>query len=544
MKPTDFAPTSDPRPAATASHGTRPVRLLALDHGPWLDLQRRLRHALDARGLGRLAAPTTVVLNDLLDAAVKTMHLRVFRRTMETEFGLPADDDGEQIRSLYAMELAEHGSQNITQACRAAGWQIDVSFPAPPATGIDTLVRIDLPFSWNPETCRTRRLIDALEFRLVVEESAGGSRIELTQPAGRHERLVQPTLLAPGDRQATVERIFDELGYGLIHFSAVGEILAVTPSMLARLHVDGGEAWTKDLAAAIPLNFHNDIIWGLALVEGSGAFENFRIRVNLPGGDRTSILFNVSGFRLPDGTIPSLWQVVSQEEGPGHLSEGSILSGMRIHNITRHYVPQLVEQKAREAVREGKDSIGNEDRQVAVLFCDIVGFTSYVECNADTESVVETLNFILGRVSHSVTRNRGSIDKFMGDCIMAIFDDPTDAILAGLDMQSHSEDINRLRSRAGQQTLQLRIGIHWGDVAICNIGTPERLDWTAIGDVVNTAARIQKGCQPGFVLVSKATRDVVEASHPGRFRFGEPFGLLAKGKRDELAVCNVRLDGA
>ncbi|HEX8989474.1 MAG TPA: adenylate/guanylate cyclase domain-containing protein, partial [Rhodocyclaceae bacterium] len=167
--------------------------------------------------------------------------------------------------------------------------------------------------------------------------------------------------------------------------------------------------------------------------------------------------------------------------------------------------------------------------------------TSYVERNADTESIVETLNFILSRVSRSVTRNRGAIDKFMGDSIMAIFDDPADAILAGLDMQSHSADLNALRSRAGQQTLQLRIGIHWGMVSICNVGIPERLDWTAIGDVVNTAARIEKNCEPGQVLVSRTTRDAAEAARPGLFRFGDVLGLTVKGKREELSVCNARL---
>ncbi len=540
MKPIDSAPTSEPEVATVPAADADAVRLVALDHGPWLEVQRSLRRALEARGLGRLTAPTTVVLNDLLDDAVKTMHLRVFRRIVETEFELPVAGDDAQVKSLYAIEVAEHGSQNVARACEAAGWQIAVGFPAPADSATEALVGIDVPFSWNADRCQTRRLIDALEFRLDVRESAGGTQMLLTRQAGQHERIAAPELLAGQARLASMERIFDELGYSLIHFSAVGDILAVSPSMLSRLRIDRQEAWPQALARAIPLSFHNDIVWGLALAEGNGAFENFRIRVNLPGAEGISILFNVSGFRHPDGTIPSLWQVVSQEEGSGRLSEGSIVSGMRIHNITRHYVPQLVEQKAREAVRGGKDSITNEDRRVAVLFCDIVGFTSYVERNADNESIVETLNFILSRVSRSVTRNRGFIDKFMGDSIMAIFDDPADAILAGLDMQNHSEDINQLRSRAGQQTLQLRIGIHWGEVAICNVGTPERLDWTAIGDVVNTAARIQKGCQPGFVLVSAATRNAVEAVRPGQFRFGDTFGLQAKGKRDELAVCTVK----
>ena len=152
-----------------------------------------------------------------------------------------------------------------------------------------------------------------------------------------------------------------------------------------------------------------------------------------------------------------------------------------------------------------------------------------------------TLNSILRRISRSVMKNNGFIDKFMGDCIMAIFDEPSDAVLAAIDMQSHSEDINSLRSRAGQQTLQLRIGIHWGQVVIGNVGTAERLDWTAIGDVVNISSRIEKGCEPGSILISKAMRDVVESVRPGQFKFEEMFGLKVKGKRDALMVCYVKV---
>jgi class 3 adenylate cyclase len=218
-----------------------------------------------------------------------------------------------------------------------------------------------------------------------------------------------------------------------------------------------------------------------------------------------------------------------------------MLSEVRVHNITRNYVPQLVEQKARDAVRLGKTSLSNEERPIAVLFCDIVGFTSYVESNASSESTIDTLNSILRRISGSVKACKGSIDKFMGDCIMAIFDDPCDAVLAAIDMQAHSEDINSLRLRAGQQTLQLRIGIHWGEVVIGNVGTAERLDWTAIGDVVNTASRIEKGCRPGAILIGQVVRQAIEAAQPGRFGFGETFGLQVKGKREELLVCHVAL---
>ncbi|MCX8018444.1 MAG: adenylate/guanylate cyclase domain-containing protein [Rhodocyclaceae bacterium] len=214
-----------------------------------------------------------------------------------------------------------------------------------------------------------------------------------------------------------------------------------------------------------------------------------------------------------------------------------------MHNITKNYVPQLVEKKAREAVRLGRSQLANEERPVAVLFCDIVGFTAYVEGHADSESVIDTLNTILRRVSVSVKTHRGAIDKFMGDCLMALFDDPADAVRAALDMQSHASDINAMRAGLGRQALQLRIGIHWGEVVIGNVGTAERLDWTAIGDVVNTASRIEKGCTPGGILISETVRKAIEAAHPGEFRCGAPFDLRVKGKRAALRVCIVHHDG-
>lgn len=517
------------------------VQLYALDHGPWFKLRQNLRQALEIRGLERVSVPTAIVLNDLLDNAVKTMHLDVFHRTMESDFGLALG--AEQAGSMYGIETNEHGSQNIARACEADGRRISVGFPQPSNhdNGQDVLAQVQVPFAWARSQCKTEKLIHALGFCLEVKKADDSSLISLIAPPHRHAEFTAPALLTADARQDSLARICGHLGYGVIRFAANGEIAAASPSMLAQLGLNGQPDWAHALADAIPLAFHNDIVWGLALSEGSGHFENFRIRVSLPGASHKSILFNVSGFRDVDGIIHSLWQAVSEEEGLGQRSEGSILSGMRIHNITRHYVPQLVEQKAREAVRQGKSAISDEERRVAVLFCDIVGFTSYVECNADNESIVDILNFILRRVSHSVVRNRGFIDKFMGDSIMAIFDDPADALLAAIDMQNHSEDLNQLRFRAGQRKLQLRIGIHWGDVVICNVGTVQRLDWTAIGDVVNTAARIENGCQPGAILISCVMRAAVEAAHPGRFRFGAAFGLQAKGKREELAVCNVSL---
>ncbi len=527
----------------------RQVTLYAMSHGPWQDVLARVRSALEARQLGQLIAPTTLILHDLLDNALRVMHLRVFRTILESEAGLPFESGDAQLEPLYKAELSEHGSQNIAYACEQSGQQVVVRFPLPDSSHVDTLLEVEVPYVWERGHCQADRLIDALGFRLDVAPLDAGSRLVLVNQVDRQLVCASPQLLDNDTQARSMGQIFDQLGYGLIQFSAVGGILAASPALLARLRMEVSTASISQLTEAIPLSFYQDIIWGLALADGdnggngNGAFENYRIRVQMQGANALSILFNVSGFRHADGTIHSLWQVVSQEAGARLLSEGSIISEVRIHNITRNYVPQLVEQKARDAIRLGQTSLTNEERPVAVLFCDIVGFTSYVEKNASSESVIDTLNSILRRVSVSVKRNRGSIDKFMGDCIMALFDDPAAAVLAAIDMQSHAEDINSLRFRAGQQTLQLRIGIHWGEVVIGNVGTAERLDWTAIGDVVNTASRIEKGCQPGSILISREVMTAVEASQPGKFAFGEVFGLHVKGKQDNLVVCHVSLAG-
>ena len=517
------------------------IQLQELGHGEWERVQSALRTTLTTHQLGHLAAPTTLILHDLLDSAVRLMHLQVFRHIMENDFGLALGNDGTQVEALFKSELGEHGLQNIAHACRESGQHVSVSFPLQQIGELSALAELDIPAMWDQGQCQTTSLIEALGLRLECSAVGDGTRVSLLREGALAGPPNAPEILDAQSAISGIGEIAAQLAYGLIEFSPVGEIIAVSPSMLLLLRLEQQSAALGILAETIPVSFLNDVVWGLALAKGNGAFENYRIRIRLPTTSSVSVLFNVSGFRRSDGTVASLWQTVSLDESSMQLTEGSMLSEVRIHNITRNYVPQLVERKARDAVRMGKSSLTNEERPAAVLFCDIVGFTSYVELHAATESTIDTLNSILRRISGSVRRNNGSIDKFMGDCIMAIFDDPAEALLAAIDMQGHSEDINNLRNRAEQYTLQLRIGIHWGEVVIGNVGTPERLDWTAIGDVVNTASRIEKNCRPGSILISGSMRDAIEASGPGRFNFGNVFELHIKGKAAAISVCHIEL---
>lgn len=523
----------------SASDTPQPLHVTSLEHSIWIGLHADLETSLNRLKLAHLSAPSMLILHDFIDSSVRAMHRNLFMELAEDDFGMGMEGNEDSLDALYAAEVAEHGSQNIVQYCKQNGWHVTISFPA----ADDTIVSVQVPVKWDMSSCASNKLVDALGYqwhKTAVDGSPEASAFTLQKQTNTQPSLHLGGLLEEAGSLNSVQQISDKLGYGIIRFSSAGEVIAVSPAMLTSVKLPVNDASLITLCAAIPFNFYNDIIWGLALAGQSGVFENYRIRMRISGEENVSVLFNVSGYRDEKSIVHSLWQVVSLADGGASLGEGSILSEARIHKITRNYVPQLVEQKAREAVRLGKDKLINEECFVAVLFCDIVGFTSYVESNASSESIINTLNTILRRVSSSVNRYRGSIDKFMGDSVMAIFRDPADAINAAMDMQSHSADINGLRSRAGQETLRLRIGIHWGEVVIGNVGTAERLDWTAIGDVVNTASRIEKNCNPGSILISQFMRDAISpAKHP-EIRFGDIFHITVKGKREALSVCHIR----
>ena len=509
------------------------------------ELKANLALSLGRLQLTQLFEPTLLLLHQFITNAVKTLHFTVFRQVVDTDFCISTSNSQEALEILYKHELAEHGDCNIARFCKERGLHIALNFPN--RDGV--IIAISYPDICGCAVRLDNKLADALGLqfsRQEVDIDDGYSVVSLVKPTAELEHTAKtvftnlPELLMPPIAQHHLQAIFSQLDYGIVSFASTGSILAASPSILKCLNLDESASSIQKLAKSIPTHFYNDVIWGLALEAPNGAFANYRIRVSSFKETDLTMLFNVSGYREQNGVVHTLWQAVSIDGDENHnLSEGSILNEARVHNITRSYVPQLVEERAREVVRLGGNRLTNEECFMAVLFCDIVGFTTYVENNEDEESVIHTLNAILRRVSKSATMHGGLIDKFMGDCIMVLFRNPYDAVLAALEMQSHSIDINNLRSRAGQEVLQLRIGIHWGKVIVGNVGTVERLDWTTIGDVVNTASRIENHCQPGAILISQAIRDAISKEDQLDIKCGDLFHLKVKGKQKALAVCNV-----
>ncbi len=138
-----------------------------------------------------------------------------------------------------------------------------------------------------------------------------------------------------------------------------------------------------------------------------------------------------------------------------------------------------------------------ERRRVTVLFCDIRGFTALAE-RQDPEEVISQLNRFFSEMIDIVFQYEGTVDKFMGDAIMAIFGAPLSsgvdeerALLAALAMQKKVIELNAQWLLEGIQGFRIGIGINTGDVVIGNIGSERRMEYSAIGDTVNTAARLE-----------------------------------------------------
>lgn len=193
--------------------------------------------------------------------------------------------------------------------------------------------------------------------------------------------------------------------------------------------------------------------------------------------------------------------------------------------------------------REREVALGGERRQVTVLFADVVAFTPLVEDHAP-EEVVALLNELFTILTEIVFRHEGMVDKFIGDCVMALWGAPGDQSDQAERAQSAAEDMMRWleTGNVGWQqrfdvTLRLAIGVHTGEAVVGNIGSETRMEYTAIGDAVNVAARLEAIARPGQVLVSEATR---EAAGDG-FDYLEAGTQKLAGRAGSIHLYELRL---
>ncbi len=207
--------------------------------------------------------------------------------------------------------------------------------------------------------------------------------------------------------------------------------------------------------------------------------------------------------------------------------------------LERFHSPQIIEMILKGG-QETKDNIMEpKDLTATILFTDINGFTRLSERMPPRE-INMLLNQYFSRMTDIIFKFDGTLDKYIGDGLMALFgapmeknDDPHRAIRAALEMKSDLADLMKKENPA--KRFSIRIGINTGRVVAGNIGSPRRMDYTVIGDAVNVASRLESIAQPNQILIGEETYRLVE----GDFKIRQVGPRKVKGRSTEIMVYEV-----
>lgn len=190
-------------------------------------------------------------------------------------------------------------------------------------------------------------------------------------------------------------------------------------------------------------------------------------------------------------------------------------------------------------------SLGGKRRAITMFFADIRGFTSMSETLAgNPEVVLDIVNRFHSAMTDIILANGGTIDKYIGDALMALFgapmstkveDDAYNTIAAAITIKNECGKIREQLIREGKTAVNVGIGINTGDVVVGMVGSTKMMNYTAIGDAVNTAARIEANAGAGQVLISRATYELVK----DRVQVKTLDAIMVKGKREPVEIFEV-----
>ena len=217
----------------------------------------------------------------------------------------------------------------------------------------------------------------------------------------------------------------------------------------------------------------------------------------------TRSAFEVDDLKLLLAVAHYAAMAVAQQQLHQDLRQNSAILARLLTNFSPKIRESLLEK-----ARHGKLRLGGEKSEVTILCSDIRGFTR-ISADMDAEDIVEMLNHYFSSLIESIFRYDGTIDKFVGDAILAVFGSPEPdpqqhekAVRTAMAMQDAMAQLNEARKARGQVTCEIGIGVHCGEVLHGFIGSHERMEFTVIGDPVNRAARYCDGAQGGEVLIS------------------------------------------
>jgi adenylate cyclase len=251
------------------------------------------------------------------------------------------------------------------------------------------------------------------------------------------------------------------------------------------------------------------------LVEGTRAVAGGRLDVALPVRSRDEL-----------GALTASFNAMARS-----LREKEMITQAFARYVAREVVDELLKDP-------GRLVLSGERREVTVVFCDIRGFTPLAE-RLRPEEVVQLLNEFYELMIAATFRHEGTLDKFLGDGVMAVFGAPIHhadhslrAVRTALAMRDGVEQLSARRVAAGKDPIAIGIGVSAGEAVAGTVGTQDRMEYTVIGDTVNLAARLEARAKPMQILISERTHARV-APHVDARPLG---GLKVRGKEDEIEV--------
>jgi adenylate cyclase len=215
--------------------------------------------------------------------------------------------------------------------------------------------------------------------------------------------------------------------------------------------------------------------------------------------------------------------------------ERRVIKDMFSRYMSNDLVQQLMD--APDLVKPGGDM-----KRATLFFADIVGYTSFSE-GKEPAYIIELLNEFFSEAVEVVLRNKGYIDKFIGDCLMATWgvplsseaEDAYRAVASAVEIQQLVKSKNRNFFTGDAKNLRLAIGMHTGPLVAGNLGSTQRMDYTVIGDTVNLAARLEGVAGANEIIITQETMDLIG----GKFKVEKRKPVSVKGKIKPIQIYNV-----
>ena len=315
-----------------------------------------------------------------------------------------------------------------------------------------------------------------------------------------------------------------ELHANIVETLLSGQFLRPAPTFLCLLYLLG------IFTLATMIFFRLTPLWGLAAA----------LTLGLAGEALAYLLFRVH-WLLPVASL-QLWVSLTYLGALGVRLTGEERERARLRQLFGRYVADEVVEKLLASGQ--RPDLGGEAFQVTVLFADIRNFTTMSE-HLSPHEVVDMLNTYFTRVCAPILKQGGMVDKFIGDAVMAVFGAPAPhpdharrAIKSALAMAGKAAEFQSWMAQRfagrGLPAFAIGIGLHTGEAVVGNIGSPQRLEFTSIGDTVNTASRLEGlSKELGWTIV--ASSNTLKAAGPGVLTGGRE-KLKVKGRQESVEV--------